>query len=276
MSRLRISTISFLNTVPLMWDFEHGSAGADFDLSYTVPSSCAAHVQAGRADIGIIPAAAYAQIPDLAIVPGVAIAARRPVRSILLVSKVPLEKIGKVALDTSSMTSVALTKVLFDRWLGSGRSFTAMAPDIDLMLRDHDACLVIGDTALRVDRSKYLALDLAEEWIRFTGKPFVFAIWAIRRAALIDVSGDLAAIFQNSRDHGLQSENIDSIAREWAKRVGLSEAEVRSYLTENIHYHLDAGCIEGLQLFYRYAAECGALPPPPPLNFLEVAKFAAT
>jgi chorismate dehydratase len=276
MSRLRISTISFLNTVPLMWDFEHGSAGADFDLSYTVPSSCAADVQAGRADIGIIPAAAYAQIPDLAILPGVAIAARRPVRSILLVSKVPLEKIGRVALDTSSMTSVALTKVLFDQWLGLGRSFTPMAPDIDVMLRDHDACLVIGDTALRVDRSKYLAFDLAEEWIRFTGKPFVFAFWAIRRAALTNVSADLAAIFQNSRDHGLQSENIDSIAREWAKRVGLSEAEVRSYLTENIHYHLDAGCIEGLQLFYRYAAECGALPPPPLLNFLEVAKFAAT
>jgi chorismate dehydratase len=276
MSRLRISTISFLNTVPLMWDFEHGSAGADFDLSYTVPSSCAADVQAGRADIGIIPAAAYAQIPDLAILPGVAIAARRPVRSILLVSKVPLEKIGRVALDTSSMTSVALTKVLFDQWLGLGRSFTPMAPDIDVMLRDHDACLVIGDTALRVDRSKYLAFDLAEEWIRFTGKPFVFAFWAIRRAALTNVSADLAAIFQNSRDHGLQSENIDSIAREWAKRVGLSEAEVRSYLTENIHYHLDAGCIQGLQLFYRYAAECGALPPAPSLNFLEVAKFAAT
>lgn len=276
MSRLRISTISFLNTVPLMWDFEHGLAGPDFDVSYTVPSSCAADLQAGRADIGIIPVAAYAQIPDLAILPGVAIAARRPVRSILLVSKVPLEKIRKVALDTSSMTSVALTKVLFDRWLGSGRSFTPMAPDIDVMLRDHDACLVIGDTALRVDRSKYLAFDLAEEWIRFTGKPFVFAFWAIRRAALIDVSADLAAIFQNSRDHGLRAESIDSIAREWAERVGLSEAEVRSYLTENIHYHLDAGCIEGLQLFYRYGAECGALPSAPSLNFLEVAKLAIT
>ncbi len=276
MSRLRISTISFLNTVPLMWDFEHGSAGADFDVSYTIPSSCAADLQAGKADIGIIPAAAYVQIPDLAILPGVAIAARRPVRSILLVSKVPLEKIRKVALDTSSMTSVALMKILFDRWLGSGRSFTPMAPDLDVMLCDHDACLVIGDTALRVDRSKYLAIDLAEEWIRFTGKPFVFAFWAVRRAALTDVSADLAAIFQNSRDHGLQPENIHFIAREWSERVGLSEAEVRSYLTENIHYHLDAGCIEGLQLFYRYAAECGALPPAPPLNFLEVAKFAIT
>ena len=276
MSRLRISTISFLNTVPLMWDFEHGAAGTNFDISYTVPSSCAAELLAGTADIGIIPVAAYAQIPDLAIIPGVAIAARRAVRSILLVSKVPLEKIRTVALDTSSMTSVALTKVLFERWLGSGRSFTGMAPNVGLMLRDHDAGLVIGDTALQVDRSKYLTFDLAEEWIRFTGKPFVFAFWAIRRAALANASPDLAAIFQTSRDHGLEAQNIDFVAREWAGRVGLSEAEVRAYLTENIHYQLDAGCIEGLQLFYRYAAECGALPPAPPLQFLEVAKFATT
>jgi chorismate dehydratase len=276
MSRLRISTISFLNTVPLMWDFEHGMAGADFDVSYTVPSACAAELQAGTADIGIIPAAAYAQIPDLVIVPNVAIAARRAVRSILLVSKLSLEKIRTVALDTSSMTSVALTKVLFDRWLGAGRSFTPMAPDVDAMLLEHDACLVIGDTALKVDRSRYLAFDLAEEWIRFTGKPFVFAFWAIRRAVLSEASVDLATIFQKSRDHGLLPENIDLIAREWSSRLGLSEAEVRSYLTENIHYQLDAGCLEGLQLFYRYAAECGALPSPPALQFLEVAKFATT
>ena len=276
MSHLRISTISFLNTVPLMWDFEHGIAGGDFDVSYTVPSACAAELQAGTADIGIIPAAAYAQIPDLVIVPNVAIAARRAVRSILLVSKVSLEKIRTVALDTSSMTSVALTKVLFDRWLGAGRSFTPMAPDVDAMLLEHDACLVIGDTALQVDRSRYLAFDLAEEWIRFTGKPFVFAFWAIRRAVLSEASVDLATIFQKSRDHGLLPENIDLVAREWSSRLGLSEGEVLTYLTENIHYQLDAGCLEGLQLFYRYAAECGALPSPPTLQFLEVAKFATT
>ena len=89
MKRLRISAISYLNTAPLMWDFEHGDAGAAFDISYTVPSQCAADLAAGAADIGIIPAAAYANIPGLAILPGVAIASRRPVRSILLVSKGP-------------------------------------------------------------------------------------------------------------------------------------------------------------------------------------------
>ena len=275
MNRLRISAISFLNTVPLMWDFEHGTAGADFDISYTLPSVCAAELKAGRADIGIIPAAAYAEIPDLAILPGVTIAARRPVRSILLVSKVPLEKIQNVALDTSSMTSVALTKVLFERWLGGGRSFTAMAPDLDAMLLDHDAALVIGDTALKVDRLKYLSLDLAEEWIRFTGKPFVFAFWAVRRAALPNASADLAAVFQVSRDHGLRPESISQIAKVWAPKVSLSEAEVRSYLTENIHYQLDPGCLEGLQLFYRYAAECDALPKARSLQFVEVANLAA-
>jgi chorismate dehydratase len=276
MTRLRISAISFLNTVPLMWDFEHGAAGLDFDISYTLPSTCAAELQAGKADIGIIPAAAYTQIPDLAILPGIAIAARRPVRSILLVSKVPIEKIRSVALDTSSMTSVALTKILFERWLGSGRTFTPMAPDLDAMLREHDAGLVIGDTALQVDRTRYLTVDLAEEWIRFTGKPFVFAFWAVRRAALASGSPDLAAIFQASRDHGLEPANLDSIAKEWSGRLVLSEADVRTYLTENIHYQLDRGCLEGLQIFYRYAEECGALPPAPPLQFVESAKFATT
>lgn len=259
-----------------MWDFEHGSAGAAFDISYTLPSTCAAELAAGTADIGIIPAAAYTQIPDLAILPGVTIAARRPVRSILLVSKVPIEKIQTIALDTSSMTSVALTKVLFERWLGTGRIFTPMAPDLDAMLRAHDAGLVIGDTALQVDRTRYLTLDLAEEWIRFTGKPFVFAFWAVRRAALANAPSELAATFQASRDHGIEPANIDRIARDWSKRLGITEAEVRAYLTENIHYHLDRGCLDGLQLFYQYAAECGALPPAPPLQFVEAAKFATT
>ena len=270
MRRLRISAISYLNTAPLMWDFEHGTAGRHFDISYTLPSACAAALADGTADIGIIPAAAYAQIPGLQVLAEVAIASRRAVRSILLVSKVPIEKVRTVALDTSSMTSVALTKVLFEKWLGGGRTFTPMAPDIDKMLAEHDAALVIGDPALKIDRSRYQALDLAEEWIRHTGKPFVFAFWAVRAAAMreADPSLDLPTVFQDSRDHGLEPSNLNQIAREWAPRMNTSEADVRSYLTENIHYRLDAGCLEGLQLFYSYAAEIGVLPEAPELRFV--------
>jgi len=277
MSRLRISAISYLNTAPLMWDFEHTEVGCQFEISYTLPSACAQSLAEGTADIGIIPAAAYTQIPGLQILPDVAIASRRAVRSILLVSKVPVEKVRSVALDTSSMTSVALTKILFEKWLGGGRTFSPMLPDIEEMLSAHDAGLLIGDPALKVDRSRYHTLDLAEEWIRYTGKPFVFAFWAVRSEALreADPSLDLPEIFRDSRDHGLEPSSLAQIARDWAPRLGLSEADVHSYLTENIHYQLDSGCLEGLQMFYRYAAEIGALPRAPEMQFVETAKAIA-
>jgi chorismate dehydratase len=280
MRRLRISAISYLNTAPLMWDFEHGVAGGEnkknFDISYTLPSGCARALQTGTADVGIIPAAAYARIPGLLVLPGVAIASRRPVRSILLVSRVPVDSIRTVALDTSSMTSVALTKVLFEKWLGGGRTYTPMSPDIDAMLATHDAALVIGDPALQIDRSRFLTLDLAQEWIRQTGKPFVFAFWAVRHGALPEAASSigLAEVFQQSRDHGLAPENLDRTCRDWAPRLGLAESDVRSYLTENIYYQLDADCIQGLKLFYRYAAEIGALPAAPELCLLRTADAA--
>jgi chorismate dehydratase len=278
MRRLRISAISYLNTAPLMWDFEHSQAGSQFEISYTLPSSCARALAEDTADIGIIPAAAYAQIPGLQILPDVAIASRRAVRSILLVSQIPVELVRTVALDTSSMTSVALTKILLEKWMGGGRTFTAMEPDLDKMLAECDAGLLIGDPALQVDRRRYHTVDLAEEWIRYTGKPFVFAFWAVRGDALkeADPSLDLAATVRESRDHGLQPTNLNQIACEWAPRLNISEDDIRAYLTESIHYRLDAGCLEGLQLFYRYAAEIGALPPAPRLSFFEAAKAIAT
>lgn len=279
MKRLRISAISYLNTAPLMWDFEHGASGTRslFEISYTLPSQCAVSLREGSADIGIIPAAAYTSIPNLAILPGVAIASRQAVRSILLVSKVPLEKIKTVALDTSSMTSVALTKVLFSRWWGANRTFIPMAPDVEQMLQACDAGLVIGDPALKIDRACYVTHDLAEEWIRLTGKPFVFAFWAVRQAALRGLSRDcdLAAVFQESRDHGLLPESLDRIAHEWGPRLGLGQEEVKAYLTDNIHYSLDPECLNGLHLFYQYAQECGALPSAPALSFLDAAMAVA-
>lgn len=266
--RLRISTISYLNTAPLMWDFEHGTAGSNFDISYTLPAGCARALEAGSADIGIIPAAAYASIPGLLILPDVAIAARRAVRSILLVSKMALDQIHTVALDTSSLTSVALTKLLFAKWLGGGRVYTPMPPQLDLMLAEHDAALVIGDPALQVDRTRYLTFDLAEQWIRFTGKPFVFAFWTVRENALAHAGAlDLARIFQDSRDNGLQSDNIDAIARFWSPRLAMREIDIREYLTKSIDYYLDSETLDGLLLFYKYAFECGALPSAAPPRF---------
>ncbi len=295
--RLKISAISYLNTAPLMWDFERGEAGADFDISYTIPSACAEALRTGAGDIGIIPAAAYTTVPDLVIIPEVAIAARRAVQSILLVGKMPTKMPGKtphkmraetrsqlapteewlrrvhtVALDTSSMTSVALAKILFAKWLGGARQYRPMAPDIDAMLASCDAALLIGDPALQVDRSRYFTLDLAEEWVARTGESFVFAFWAIRRQALAGRNAAaIADVFKKSRDHGLAPKNLETIAQQWAPRLGLSLEAIRVYLTHHIHYYLDPPCLEGLDLFYRLGAELGILPPAPELRLSNAA-----
>jgi chorismate dehydratase len=270
MPRLRVSAISFLNTAPLMWDFDHGDLRQHFRVDYTVPSACAELLRTGMADIGIIPAATYATIPDLVVIPDVAIAARGPVRSIYLISKVPVTQIKTVAADTSSRSSVALLRVLFAKFYEAAPEFVPMPPDLHAMLRSSDAALLIGDPALlayaSLPRDRYHVHDLAEDWQKFTGKNFVFAFWAVRKAA--QAGAAVAHAFQDSRDHGVQPENIARIAREWTNRIALSETEICSYLTEAIHYRLDPPSLEGLCLFYKYAAECGALPHAPELRFL--------
>ncbi|MGC2112491.1 MAG: menaquinone biosynthesis protein [Candidatus Korobacteraceae bacterium] len=279
MPGLRISAISFLNTAPLMWDFEHGDAGRDFEIEYTIPSACAAALAANRADIGIIPAFTYAEIPGLVILPKIAIAAKGHVRSILLFSKKPIEDVRTVATDTSSRTSVALLQVLFAKFFGGARQLFPHAPQLDSMLRNHDAALLIGDAALQSECGTGCHVyDLAHLWHRTTGQSFVFAFWAMRLDALDRQPKDLdvAKVFQQSRDHGLQPKNIAAIAKAWSPRLQLSEADIRSYLTENIHYCLDRECHAGLKFFLQCAQEVGLIPTVPDLRFLGPVAFGTS
>ena len=196
------------------------------------------------------------------VLPGVAIASRRPVRSILLVSQVPVEKIRTVALDTSSMTSVALTKILFEKWLGGGRIYPDAARHRKNARR---ARCRIGDR-----RSRSADRPLALSHPRSCRRMDSLHRQALRLRLLGGSQRGVAGSHSGTRLAG----NFSALPRprtgtgqprphrrEWAPRLGLSEADVRSYLTGNIYYHLDAACLEGLQLFYRYAAEIGALPP---------------
>jgi chorismate dehydratase len=270
---MRISAISYLNTVPLMWDFENGDTAPalqkHFELSYTIPSICAEELQSGAADIGIIPVAAYTTIPDLVIIPEVAIASKKEVRSILLVSKLPLEKIRSVAIDHSSRTSTALLKVFLKKFVGIDPGYTPQKPDLQEMLRWHDAGMLIGDAALQARTDGYHVYDLAEQWQQWTLLPFVFAFWAMRKAALRDVPAgvNVSRIFQQSRNNGLR--HVPEIASSWSPKLNLTTAVIQEYLTSSIDYSLDSDNLEGLRLFYRYAAECNVLPPAPELHFVE-------
>jgi chorismate dehydratase len=261
-----------------MWDFENGEAAdrlrQHFEIGYTIPSRCAEQLKEGSADIGIIPVAAYTTIPDLVIVPDVAIAAKNKVRSILLVSKVAINKIRSVATDDSSRTSAALVEIYLRKFVGTDPGFIRQKPDLKTMLQWHDAALLIGDPALQTRTDGYFVYDLAEEWKRWTGRPFVFAFWAVRKAALQGRAGgpNIAQVFQQSRDNGLR--HIPEIAAAWSPRLDLSVGLIAEYLTRNVDYSLDQENLEGLGLFFRYGAECGVLPPAPELQFLEQHRLA--
>jgi len=268
-----------------MWDFEHPPEmerlGRRYAIHRSMPSQCAAELAHGTADIGLVPVAAYATTPDLAIIPGCTIASLDRVRSILLVIKHP-EGIGavrSVAADTASRASNAYTQIIFRKFYGIDPAFVPHAPDLEAMLQDCDAAILIGDPALlaledqaaRLERTgqPLTYIDLAHEWKQQTGTPWVSAFWGVREHA-IQSSGlagsDVISDFIQSRDHGLA--NLEGLVREWGPRIAVPAATVRTYLSHNIHYVLDDGCLAGMELFFRYAAECHVLPTAPPLRFL--------
>jgi chorismate dehydratase len=283
---LRISAISFLNTAPLMWDFAQGvppslpqseignqKSEIPFEVTYTIPSLCADALRTGAADIGIIPAVTYATIPGLVILPNACIAAKHDVRSILLVSRKRIEDVRTIAADTSSRTSVALTQVLCEKLWGGAREMRPMAPDVKIMLDACDAALLIGDSALHIEPAEFHSYDLALEWRNLTGLPFVFAVWALRLAALAETARDPhpAEVLSRSRDRGTRPDSIETIARLWSPHLDLDEPVICDYLSRNIHYALDAENRAGLELFFRYAAELSLIPELPSLRFYGLA-----
>lgn len=227
------------------------------ELSFTIPSRCAAELASRQADVGLIPAIEYQRIPGLSVLAGPCIASRRRARSILLLSRVPLDKVATVAADTSSRTSVALAELVLRCRYGRNPRMAAFPPEPAAMLAGCDAAVMIGDPAL-LYRQQPLpgvnAIDLGEEWRAWTGLPFVFAFWA----ALDEVATPaVARVFCEARDRGLKA--LDEIIEVETPRRGLLQKVVREYLTGNIHFHLDADCLAGLRRFYLLAAEHGLI-----------------
>ena len=150
MDPLRISIVEYLNTAPLVRGFTHGPLRGKYQLSFTVPSQCAEALRSGAADVAIIPAIEYQRIPDLVILPNLAIASKKSVRSLLLVSKKPIQQVARIALDRSSRSTQALTRILCEKHWNIAPEFFEAAPNLPEMLRHSDAALVIGDPALRL------------------------------------------------------------------------------------------------------------------------------
>jgi chorismate dehydratase len=266
---LRVAAVSFLNSVPLVWGLVHGPHRARFAVNNMLPSLCADALRApmesnAAADAGIIPSIEYQRIAGLKVVPGLAVASAGPVRSVLLISKVPVQQIRSVALDTSSRTSVCLAQILMARHYHIAPLAISHAPNLKSMLARCDAAMMIGDPALASDFPGLEVRDLADDWREMTGLPFVFAVWAVRTAA---AQPGLIAAFQESAAYALA--NLDSIIPEERARTGLAPELIRSYLTENIDFTLGERNLAGLRLFFELAHELGHTPGNRTIQFVE-------
>lgn len=257
MSRLRLGVVSYLNAEPLVYGLEKEEG---FELLRDVPSRVAERLHAGDLDLGMIPSIEYAR-GDYAIVPGVAITSRGPVRSVRLQLRRPLQQVGRVALDSSSRTSQALTRILMRERLGRDPEYVQMPPQPAAMLEEADAALLIGDPALFLDLPGE-TMDLGEEWTRLTGLPFVYAFWAGPGGA-IDAAG--VRRLQEAQRQGVAL--LDRIAAGY-RGLGTGMADrSESYLRHNMVYRLGEDELAGLREFYRRAFLLGLIPRCPELRF---------
>ena len=287
MNKLRISVVQYLNTAPLVRGFTHGPLYGKYDLSFTVPAQCAEALRTGSADVAIIPAIEYQRIPNLVILPDLSIASKERVRSLLIVSKTPIRAARRIALDTSSRSTQALTRILCDaRWL-IAPEFSEAAPDLAGMLAQSDAALLIGDPALRlaIEAEKQVKpgadgewlcsgsrlglrqfpqlhlYDVVHEWWQLTEKPAVLAVWAARPEV---ATPELVADFSSSLAFGLAQ--LPEICAEASRELNLPEKELALYLRTNIDFSLDAQNLKGLAEYYSRAVRLGLIPQVSPIH----------
>ena len=250
--RIRVSLVEYLNSAPLGWSFLRGPHREVFEVVPSVPSACADQLASGVVDAGLIPSVEYQRIPGLRIIPGISIAAERAVRSVLLVRRRRC-RIRRVALDSSSRTSVVLTKLLLRSRMGLDPEFVERRPNLSQMLAECDAALIIGDTALKLMPGDYEILDLAEEWIAWQHMPFVFAFWACRAEAAWPE--DAVSLFHEAKHWGLAA--LPEIERSYSTKLKLPVAFLHEYLSKHITYELAESHLEGLHRFYELAKAAG-------------------
>jgi predicted solute-binding protein len=224
-----------------------------FSIRYDLPSECARLLHAHETDIGLIPSIEYLRGPSpYWIVPGPAVTSRGPVASVAIFTRRQPQDIRTIAMDTSSRTSVALATILLRRRWEAAPAPAPMAPDLDAMLANADAALIIGDTALFLDHEAagVSKIDLGHEWTAMTGLPFVYACWTGWPGA---VTPHDVTVLQRARDAGLAQSH--AVAAAYYPDDTPRQAVARRYLRDNIQYVLADDEVEGLRAFYRYASE---------------------
>ncbi len=248
-NKIRLGAVSYLNTKPLIYRLSERAPRAELVLD--VPSRLADDLATGKLDVALIPSIEYFQDPSYTIVSDACIACRGPVLSVKLFSRVPIAKIGTLALDEGSRTSVALVRILLKQQFGLVPRLEPLPLGSSVGDSAADSVLVIGDRAMHSPGGPFAAVcDLGDEWRRWAGLPFVFAMWVARPGVEL---GDLAGLLSKVRDLGLA--NLDAIATAEAAPLGLSHPQCVAYLRDNLYFYLGPRERAGLERFRQLAQE---------------------
>ncbi|AGA30185.1 menaquinone biosynthetic enzyme MqnA/MqnD family protein [Singulisphaera acidiphila] len=271
---VRVGVVSYLNAKPLYYRLDEASPNVQVEQD--LPSRLADRLRLGELDIALIPSVEYFRGAGTGlgyeVLPGFAIAARGPVRSVKLFSRVPFGQIKRLALDAGSRTSQALTRVWLDAAHGVRPSRIELLPmGLPVLESTADAVLVIGDRAMTVpDAPFHEVVDLAEAWNEMTGLPFVFALWVARSGADL---GDLPETLARCRTAGLT--HASELASEHGPRLGLDVATCYDYLTRVLSYDLGEPELAGLRRFAQMATQLGLIPRGADLVFHRPSDLAA-
>lgn len=264
--RPRVGHIQFLNCLPLYWGLVHSGALLDVELTKDTPDRLNDALIAGDLDIGPISLVEYLRHADsLLVLPDLAVGSDGPVLSVVLVSVVPLPSVRRVALGSTSRTSVLLARMLLEEEHGLAPSYEVMPPDLALMLREADAAVLIGDAALRATHEApgrgLHVLDLGEAWRFWSGLPMVFAVWAARRGFAEAHPGAVKEVheaFRRSLDLALAE--VDTVAAAAARWEVFDPGTLARYFT-TLDFRLGPRQLAGLREFARRAAARGSVPP---------------
>ena len=276
--RPRVGHIQFLNCVPLYWGLARTGALLDLDLTKDTPEKLSDRLVAGSLDIGPITCVEYLRhAQDLVVLPDIAVGSDGPVMSCVIVSKVPLADLDgrRVALGSTSRTSVRLARLLLEEREGVRPEYFSCPPDLDAMLARADAAVLIGDPALRASLeqapSQGLAVhDLGEMWKDWTGLPFVFAVWAARREFVERRPEAVAAVhraFLESRDLSLAE--AGQVAEQAARWEAFDAELLERYFSEALDFSLGERQLAGIAEFARRVGHDSGFAPDVAVRLLE-------
>jgi chorismate dehydratase len=242
--KIKISAVSYLNTKPFMYGLEHAAVKDNIYISQDSPAICADKLLNDEVDIGLIPVAIIPQLSNPQVVVPYCIGADGKVATVCLFSEVPIEKIKTIYLDYQSRTSVELVKLLCREYWKIDVQFAKTFPGYESEIHDSVAGVIIGDRAIHLLSKFNYVYDLAEEWKRWTGLPFVFAAWVSNKS----IGDDFLEAFKRALQFGL--DNRSRVIEKYSY-LDHEKFSVSNYLNNNIRYILTEDKQQALEFFLR-------------------------